>query len=433
MLEKIFRLSAARTTAGTEAIAGTVTFMTMAYIIFVNPGVLAAAGIPKDAAMVATCIGAGLATLLMGLTANYPFALAPGMGLNAFLAYSIVLGMKLPWQVAMGVVFVEGLLITVLVLTNLRERVMHAIPLNLKRAIGIGIGIFIAFIGMQYAGIVVRNDATLVSFGKMTAPVLVSLAGLAFTAFLMVRHVRGAILIGILSTTALAVIFGLSRMPQTIAALPTLSQFATIGAALTPRFLSQVFSLGLATTVFAFMMTDFFDTMGSVVAVGGEAGFLDRDGHMPRLKQVLLVDSLAAAMGGALGCSSVTTYIESAAGVGAGGRTGLASVVTALFFFLAIFFWPLVGVIPAIATAPALIIVGLLLMNVIRDIDWHDLSEAFPAFLTILTIPLTYSISRGIGMGIISHVLLKMLSGKFREIRPILWLLAVLFVIDFSL
>jgi len=419
------------TTLGTEVIAGMVTFMTMAYIIFVNPHIISEAGVPMDAAIITTCLAAGLATMLMGIFTNYPFALAPGMGLNAFLAFGVVLGMKIPWQTAMGIVFLEGLIILILVLTRFREMVMDAISINLKRAIGVGIGLFIAFIGLKSAGMVVQSQATLVTFGSFTKPVVVASAGLVITAILMSRKVRGAILIGILSTTAIAIFAGLSKIPESVIAIPQVSQFVTIGAAFDPVYLSQVFSLGMITIIFAFLLTDFFDTLGTVVAVGGEAGFLDKEGRIPRIRGVLVVDSLAAMIGGAFGCSSVTTYVESAAGVGEGGRTGLTAVVTAILFFLAVFFWPVISIVPPAATAPALIVVGFLMMTVVKDIEWNEFTEAFPAFLTILTIPLTYSISKGIGYGFISYVLVKTFSGKLRDVHPLMYLIALMFALDF--
>jgi len=431
MFNKFFQIDELKTTIGTEIIAGMVTFMTMAYIIFVNPNIISEAGVPKEAAIITTCLAAGIATLLMGLFTNYPFALAPGMGLNAFLTFSVVLGMKIPWQVAMGMIFLEGLIILILVLTKFREMVMDAISINMKRAIGVGIGLFISFIGLQSSGMVVKSSATLVTFGSFTKPVVITAIGLVITAILMSQKVRGAILTGILSTTAVAVFAGLTRMPDSMIAIPQASQFLTIGAAFDPHYLYQIFSIGLVTVIFTFLLTDFFDTLGTVVAIGGEAGFLDKEGKISRIRSVLVVDSLAAMIGGAFGCSSVTTYIESAAGVGEGGRTGLTAIVTALLFFLAIFFWPVISIVPAAATAPALIVVGFLMMMIVKDIEWNDFSEAFPAFLTILTIPLTYSISKGIGYGFISYILIKTCSGKFRDVHPLMYLAALMFALDF--
>jgi len=433
VIRRFFRIDELETTLGTEVIAGMVTFMTMAYIIFVNPHIISAAGVPRDAAIITTCLAAGIATLLMGLFTNYPFALAPGMGLNAFLAFGVVVGMKIPWQVAMGIVFLEGLIILLLVLTNFREMVMDAISINLKRAIGVGIGFFIAFIGLQSSGMVVKNQATLVTFGSFTKPVIVTAIGLVITTILMSKKVRGAILIGIISTTVVAIFAGLAKIPESMIAIPQASQFSTIGAAFDPQYFSQIFNLTLITVIFTFLLTDFFDTMGTVVAIGGEAGFIDSKGKIPRIKSVLVVDSLAAMIGGAFGCSSVTTYVESAAGVGEGGRTGLTALVTGILFILAIFFWPVVSVVPAAATAPALIVVGFLMIMVVKDIEWNEFTEAFPAFLIILTIPLTYSISKGIGYGFISYVLIKAFSGKFWDVHPLMYFVALLFALDFLL
>jgi AGZA family xanthine/uracil permease-like MFS transporter len=303
--------------------------------------------------------------------------------------------------------------------------------MDMKRAIGVGIGLFIAFIGLQSAGIVVKNDATMVAFGPVTRAVLLSSFGVVVTALLMSRRVKGSILIGIVATTLAAMAAGVSRLPQSCIALPGASHFVTIAAPLKPVFLSQALHIGLAGVVFALILSDFFDTMGTVVAVGGKAGFLDGQGRLPRLRSVLFVDGLAAMIGGAFGCSSVTVYIESASGVSEGGRTGLTSVVTGLLFFLAILFWPVIAIVPAAATAPALIIVGFLMIGIVREIGWDDLSESFPAFLTILTIPLTFSISRGIGCGFIAYVLIKLFTGKWRQVHPAMYVIAVLFSIDF--
>ena len=425
----VFKLKQNQTTVGREIGAGVVTFMAMAYIIFVNPKILAAAMGEElvPALAVATCMGAGLLSILMGLASNYPLALASGMGLNAFLAYGVVIGMKLPWQTAMGMVFLEGAIIFVLVLTRVREGVMNAIPLDLKRGIGVGIGLLIALIGLQNARLVVADPATLVTFGKLGAESLIAGFGLIVTAVLMARRVRGSFLIGILLSTAAAAALGLIRLPAALVAAVRPEHFKTFFA----LDIAGALRLGLLGTLFAFLITDFFDTMGTVVAVGEQAGFLDRQGKMPRLKNVLLVDSLAALCGGLFGCSSVTTYVESAAGVGEGGRTGLTAVVTGVLFLLAVFFTPLVALVPAYATAPALILVGFMLISGVRAIRWEDAGTALPVFLTMITIPFTFSISKGIGLGFISHVLLKSLTGKSREVHPLLALAALLFVVDF--
>jgi AGZA family xanthine/uracil permease-like MFS transporter len=376
---------------------------------------------------VATCFGAGLLSILMGVASNYPLALAPGMGLNAFLAYGVIIGMKIPWQIAMGIVFLEGAIISVLVLTNIREGVMNAIPLDLKRGIGVGIGLLIALIGLQNAKLVVGNPATLVSFGNLGPENLIAIFGLLVTAFLLAKKIQGSFLIGILLCTVLAAIAGLIPLPASLLAGVKPEYFRTFFA----LDIAGALRLGLLGTIFAFLITDFFDTMGTVVAVGEQAGFMDKAGRMPRLKNVLLVDSLAALFGGLFGCSSVTTYVESAAGVGEGGRTGLASVVTGILFFLAVFFTPLVAIVPAYATAPALILVGFLLISGVRSIQWDDASTALPVFLIIIMIPFTFSISRGIGCGFVSYVLLKLLTGKIREVHPLMMVVAALFAIDF--
>lgn len=427
MLERIFHLKENCTDVRTEVIAGLTTFMTMAYIIFVNPSILESAGLPRMPTVAATALAAAVPTLIMGLFTNYPFALASGMGLNAVLAYSVVIGMKLPWQTAMGIIFLEGAVITVLVLTRIRESVMDAIPLSLKRAIGVGIGLLIAYLGMQQAGWVTANQATLTTFGSFhTANTLVATAGLVIILVLMANRVKGAILLGILATAGIALAVGIGKLPEKWVSLPDFSTFGRLD-------IVGALKLSLISAVFAFMMVDFFDTMGTVVAVGEEAGYLTPEGKLPRLNRVLLVDSLAAVWGAICSASSVTTYIESASGVSAGGRTGLTAVVVGIMFLLAIFFAPVVSIVPSEATAPALIVVGFLLMVVVREIPWHNLEESFPAFLTILVIPLTLSISRGIGCGFVAYTLVKMMVGKWREIHPLMAVVSALFVLSFAL
>lgn len=414
---------------GREILAGMVTFMAMAYIIFVNPKILAAAMGDElfPALVLATCLGAGILSILMGLVSNYPLALASGMGLNAFLAYGVIMGMKVPWQTAMGIVFVEGVIITILVLTNVRKQVMDAIPMDLKRAIGVGIGLLITVIGLENAKLIVSSPATLITFGKIGPENLIALAGILLSAWLMAKKIKGAFLLGIIFCTVMAVLAGLVALPKVWVAGIRPEYFKTIFA----LDIVGALRLGLLTTIFAFLITDFFDTMGTVVAVGEQGGFMDKDGQVPRLKNILLVDSLGAVGGGLFGCSSVTTYVESAAGVAEGGRTGLTSVVTGFLFLLAVFFTPVVAIVPAYATAPALILVGFLLIAGVRSIAWDDISTALPVFLTITMIPFTFSISKGIGYGFISFVLLKLLTGKWREIHPLLALVAMLFTIDF--
>lgn len=407
--------------------------MTMAYIIFVNPAILAGAGMPAPAVVAMTCLGAAVPTLMMGLWANYPLALASGMGLNAALvAQAMEPGMN--WRTMMGVVVVEGTLVTVLVITNVREQVMRAIPLNLKRAIGVGIGIFIAFLGLQQMGWVVKGaGGGLLTHGTFTLrTTVVATAGLLLLVTLQAWRVRGSILLGILGTAVIAwlgdmVVPGsapLARLPDRVFSPPDFSTFgqADILSALRP---------GLLGVIFAFLVTDFFDTMGTVIGVGGQAGFLDAQGNLPRLNRVLLVDSLAAVWGGVCGASSVTTYIESAAGVSEGGRTGLVSVVVAALFLLAMFIAPVVSAVPAVATAPALLVVGFLMMGVVREMDLSSVEEGMPAFLTLVLVPLTQSISCGIGVGFITFVALRLVSGRGREVSPWLYGISLLFVGSF--
>ncbi|MCX6555926.1 MAG: NCS2 family permease, partial [Candidatus Aminicenantes bacterium] len=366
-------------------------------------------------------------SILMGLVSNYPLALASGMGLNAFLAYGVIIGMKVPWPTAMGIIFIEGAIITLLVLTNVRNQVMNAIPLDLKRGIGVGIGLLITVIGLENAKLIVSSPATLITFGKIGPESLIALAGILLSAWLMAKKIKGSFLLGIICCTVLAVLAGLVALPKVWVAGIRPEYFKTIFALDIPGALR----LGLLTTIFAFLITDFFDTMGTVVAVGEQGGFMDKDGQIPRLKNILLVDSLGAVGGGLLGCSSVTTYVESAAGVAEGGRTGLTSVVTGSLFLLAVFFTPIVAIVPSYATAPALILVGFLLISGVRSICWDDISTALPVFLTITMIPFTFSIAKGIGYGLISFVMLKLLTGKWKEIHPLLALVALLFAIDF--
>jgi adenine/guanine/hypoxanthine permease len=426
--------------------------MVMAYIIFVNPAILSFAGIPPlegqgpsfAATQAATCLVAGALTIAMGLATNYPLAIASGMGINAVVAFQLVAALKLPWTAAMGVVVLEGLAITVLVLTGFREAIMHAIPVALKRAIGVGIGLFILFIGLGAAGIVKPGPPGVpVTLGDLTAaPVAVALVGLLLTVWLTARRFSGALLVGILVSTALAIAVNASTGGRAFplpgqavwpAALMALPDFSSLGAG----FDFSVFArLGLITalvTIFALMLSDFFDTMGTVIGIGGEAGWLTPDGRLPRLNRVLLVDSLGAVAGGAAGASSATTYIESAAGVAAGARTGLASVVTGAGFLLALFFAPLAGVVPAQATAPALIVVGYLMSRVVREIPFGDFEEGFPALLTLTMMAFTYSITNGIGAGFVTYCFIKLVRGRGREVAPMMYAAALAFVIYFAL
>jgi len=437
-LERFFHLRERKTDVRTEVLAGIATFMTMAYVIFVNPSILEAAGVPKGPAVTATALAAGITTLMFALFTNYPFAAAAGMGLNAVVAFSLCLGMGLPWQAAMGVVVVEGVIITVLCLTRVREHIMDAIPLTMKRAIGVGIGLFVATIGLVGAKLVVANPSTLITYGDLRDKgVLVAIFGTILTAILMSKRVKGSILIGIIASTILAIPLGVASLPDSIVSMPSAGSFATLFApfATNPAtgapYIMQVLNIGMLGVIFAFLVTDFFDTMGTVVAIGGQAGFLDKDGKLPGIKNVLLVDSLAAVIGGAFGVSSNTTYVESGAGVSEGGRTGLTSLVVAVLFFLSMFFAPVAGIVPTQATAPALIIVGFLMMSVVRDIPFDDFSEAFPAFVTIIATPLSYDISHGIGYGFITYTLVKLFTGKAKDVHWLMYLVDVFFVISF--
>ena len=450
MLKDYFKLDQLGTNVRTEVLAGFTTFLTMSYIIFVNPLFLSffgdpnlqAKALPFSASLTATCLSAGLMCIIMGLVTNYPFALAPGMGLNAIVAYQMVLGMGLSWPSAMGVIVLEGAIITVLVITGFREAVMNSIPLSLKRAISVGIGLFIAFIGLVQAGFVQKSEATLVTLGRLdNLPVVVAIFGLLLTAILLKLRVKGALLIGILFSTLLAIVINyasgltafaspnIAKLPSSLVSMP---DFSTMG-----RFdfhaISQLGVITATILVFSVMLSDFFDTLGTVIGLGGEAKFLDEKGRLPRIGPVLLVDSLSAVAGGASSASSVTTYIESAAGITVGGRSGLTTVVVGIFFFLAVFLSPVAGVVPKEATAPALIIVGFLMLSIVRELPFDRFDEAFPAFLIMLVMPLTYSISNGIGFGFIAFSLIKLLSGKGREVHWLMYLVSFAFAVDFAI
>jgi len=452
VLERWFELSRRGATVGGEIRGGLTTFMVMAYIIFVNPAILSFAGAPPLAgrgpsfatAQAATCLVAGVMTIAMGLATNYPLAIASGMGLNAVVAFQLVATLGLPWTAAMGVVLLEGLLITALVLTGFREAIMHAIPLALKRAIGVGIGLFILFIGLVAAGIVKPGPPGVpVTLGDLTAPpAAVAIGGLLLTLWLTARRFTGALLVGILVSTAAAIAVnsatgghafpapGQAVWPASLTALP---DFSGLGAGFDLSVFVRVGLITALVTIFSLALSDFFDTMGTVIGVGGEAGWLGPDGRLPRLKRVLLVDALGAVAGGAAGASSATTYIESAAGVSAGARTGLASVVTGAGFLLALFFAPLAGVVPAQATAPALIVVGYLMSRVVREIPLDDFEDGFPALLTLTVMAFTYSITNGIGAGFVSYCFIKLVRGRGREVAPMMYASALAFVVYFAL
>ena len=428
MLEKFFKLKENKTTVKTEILAGITTFMTMAYILAVNPDILSATGMDKNALFTATALSAFIATMVMALVAKLPFALAPGMGLNAFFAFTVVLGMGYSWQFALTAVFLEGIIFLVLTAFNIRELIVNAIPLSLKHAVSAGIGLFIAFIGLQNAGIIVNNDAVLVGLGNIGSPaVLIALGGLVLTAVLLALKVRGALLIGIFAATIAGLPFGVTHMPE--------GSLVDAPPSLAPIFwkfdFSKVFTFDMLIVLFTFLFVDMFDTVGTLVGVSSKAGMLDKDGKVPRVKQALFADSIGTFFGAILGTSTVTTYVESASGVAEGGKTGLTSLATAVLFFLALFFAPVFTMVPAAATAPALILVGFFMMSPILKIDFENYTESIPAFITIIMMPLTYSIAEGIVFGMLSYVLLKVLTGKTKDISIVMVVLAVLFILKF--
>jgi AGZA family xanthine/uracil permease-like MFS transporter len=429
MLDKFFKITENKSTLKTEIIAGITTFMTMVYILAVNPSILSDAGMDKDAVFTATALSALIATLVMALVAKLPFALAPGMGLNAFFAYTVVLGMGYTWQFALTAVFLEGLIFLLLTAFNIRELIVNSIPLNLKHAISVGIGFFIAFIGLQSAGVIVDNPATLVSLGSMKNPgVLIGLTGVLVTGVLLAKKVKGALLIGILASTILGLFVGVTVVPDNF-------QMVSLPPSIEPIFFkfdfSQILSFDMLIVLFTFLFVDMFDTVGTLVGVSSTANMLDKDGNVPRVKRALFADSIGTTVGAILGTSTVTTYVESAAGVAEGGKTGMTALTVAVMFGLALFFAPLFMMIPPEATASALIIVGLFMISPIMKIDLNDFTEAIPAFLTIIMMPLTYSIAQGIVFGMLSYVILKLLTGRHKEIKPIMYVIAILFVIKF--
>jgi adenine/guanine/hypoxanthine permease len=443
-LDRRFRLAGRGTTVRTEALGGLSTFLTMSYILFVNPAILSAAKMPVEAVAVATALAAAITTAAMALGTNLPFALAPGLGINAVVAFDIVLAQGNRWQVGMACIVIEGLLALALVLAGLRETVVEAVPDSLKLSIGVGIGLFITLVGLRQGGIVVNDPATGIALGDLSAgPPLIALAGIFVAVALLARRVRGALLAGIVVSTVLGLIFGVLEPPDSIADWPGSGSFSTIGDALAPSNLADALTLALIPTIFALFMTDFFDTVGTAMAVGTAGGLVDRAGRLPRLRRLLLVDSAAAATGGAMGTSSVTTYVESGAGVSEGARTGLASLVTAGLFLLAIPFVPLMALagqqVPYVdetfispAVAPALVLVGYLMMRLVAAIDWGDPVSALPAFLIIAGVPLTFSISAGIGFGVIGYALVMVVTGRAREVHPAMWVLVPLFLAFFA-
>jgi AGZA family xanthine/uracil permease-like MFS transporter len=426
-LERYFEFEALRADWRTEILAGLTTFMTMAYIVFVNPAILHETGMPLAAVTAATCISAAVGSFLMGALARYPIALAPGMGLNAYFTYSVVKGMGVPWQAALGAVFISGVAFFLLTLIGVRQLILSAIPFELYSSVAAGVGLFIALIGFRNSGIIVPDPATTVTLGnlrdKQTA---LAIFGLLLIGALMAWRVRAAMLIGILATTAVGLITGVAKWtPQ----FYRLSDLSAIAGKLDVR---GALRFGFAEIIFVFLFIDLFDNIGTLVAVGKKAGLLSRSGEIPRLNRILLCDASATVVGSLTGTSTVVSYIESAAGVAAGGRTGIPAIVTAILFAAALFVAPVVGAIPAAATAPALIIVGSLMASVLAEIDWQDPEVAVPAFLTMMTIPLTFSIANGLAFGFTAYTIMKIVRGKFREVNWFVYLLTALFIARFA-
>ncbi|MDF2569913.1 MAG: adeQ 1 [Sporomusa sp.] len=452
MLEKLFELSSRKTDVKTEVIAGITTFMTMAYILFVNPSILGAAGMDKNAVLLATAIGAGVVSIMMGVFVNYPIALAPGMGLNAFYAFSVVIGMGVSWQVALGAVFISGLIFLLLTVTHVRQLLVEGMPNSLKHAITVGIGLFITIIGLKISGIMsirlslipptlekivaAKGNGTplyfesMIEMGQLAHPeVLLAVFGLILLAVMMARNVKGSILIGIFTTTVIGILMGIVKIPAGFSpiAVPDFSNNAFLALDI-----MGALNMGLMAIVFTFTFVELFDTMGTLVGTASKAGLMDKNGKFPGIGKAMLVDATGVSLGAMLGTSTITAYVESAAGVGAGGRTGLTAVVCGVLFLLALFFTPIAGLIPDAATAPALIIVGALMIESIRHIDFGDLTEGIPAFLTIVMMPFTYSIANGISAGLVMYPLLKLVTGRGREVHWIVYILAVLVVFRFA-
>ena len=431
--EKAFGFDSQKHTVRTEILAGLTTFLTMAYILAVNPNIFSALDMPRGSVFTATALAALIGTLVMALYAKKPFALAPGMGLNAFFVFTVCLGMGHSWQFALTAVFLEGIIFIILTLTKVRSWILNAIPLSLKHAIGAGIGLFIAFIGLQNAGIIANNDATLVGLGDIThGTALLAVIGIVITGALVILKVRGSILIGILATAIIGLFI---KDPASGEAITKFSGVVSAPDSVAPIFCkfewSSILSWDMLAVVFTFLFIDMFDTMGTVIGVSQKAGMVDEEGNVDGIDKMFMADSIATVAGACLGTSTTTTYVESASGVGDGGRTGLTAFTVAGLFALALFFSPIFLAIPGAATAPALVIVGVMMMAPVAKVDWEDFSESIPAFLTVLLMPVAYSISDGILIGVITYVLLNACAGKFKKISPTMWVLAVLFVLKY--
>jgi len=425
MLERLFKLEANKTTASREIAAGVTTFLTMGYIIFVNPNILSATGMDKGALITATILAASFGTILAGLWAKVPFAMAPGMGLNAFFAFTLVINKGVSWQTALGVVFISGIMFLLLTLLGVRKHVIAAIPFELRLAIAAGIGLFITFIGFQNLGLIVDNPATLVSLGPISRPVIIGLLGLLIITILEIRKVKGAILIGIIMTTVLGVLFKEVALPQSLISAPP---------SMSPIFLKMdimgALKISMWGAIFSFMFVDLFDSVGTIVACSYEAGLVNEDGSIERLDRVLEADAVATIAGSLMGTSTTTTYIESGAGIAAGARTGLANISTGILFLLALIITPLIGIVPSFATAPALIIVGVYMFKNVASINFKNFENGVPAFLTIILMPLTYSISMGLAFGFIAYIVATVAAGKAGKIHPFMWGIGAFSVLD---
>lgn len=426
-MESYFRLKENNTNVKTEIMAGITTFMTMAYILAVNPLILSDSGMDAGGVFTATALSAAIATLMMALYAKYPFGLAPGMGLNAFFAYTVVLEMGRSWEFALTAVLLEGIIFILLSAVNIREKIFESIPVNLKNAVSVGIGLFIAFIGLSSANIVTAGDGTLIGLGDLTAPsAVVTVLGILITGFLFAKNVKGALLYGIIISTLIGIPLGVTQLPKgfTIMSLPPSIKDVAF------KFVSfeEILSFDMLVVLFTFLFVDIFDTVGTLAGVASKANMLDEKGRLPRVGKALMADAVGTVAGACLGTSTVTTFVESASGVAAGGRTGLTALTTAAMFLLALFFAPIFTIIPAEATAPALIIVGLFMMGSVKNIDFDDFTEAIPAFLTIVMMPFAYSIAEGIVAGMITYTILKTVTGKTKEVSATMWILTILFI-----
>ena len=441
-IEKCFKLKENKTTFKTELMAGLTTFMTMAYILVVNPSILSTTGMDAGALLTATCIASALGTFFMAFFANYPFVLAPGMGLNAYFAFTICAQKGYSWHVALAAVFVEGIIFIILSAINVREAIFNAIPANMKKAVSVGIGMYIAFIGLQNAGVVINNASTCVSLGDVkTVPVALALIGTIITLVLVIRKVKGALLVGILITWILGSICQLAGVyvvdveAGVYSLIPTglISAPPSIAPIAGKLSFSGISIFDFIVVIFAFLFVDLFDTLGTLIGVSTKAGFLDKEGKLPRIKGALFADALATTVGAVLGTSTVTTFVESASGVSDGGRSGLTALTAGVLFLVALLFSPILTTIPSFATTPALVVVGLMMVENVRDIDFSDYTEGFPAFMTILMMVVCYSISEGLVFGVISYVLLKLFGGKKNELNPVIVIIAILFFLKLIL